>query len=220
MNLSLFADEDQIPAGPVPLVPGSRASVLLRGFALPYLHEMLPALDAVVLAAPLRHMATPGGLRMSVAMSNCGPLGWVTDGRGYRYARHDPVSGLPWPPMPPVFLRLARQAALEAGYPDFTPDACLVNRYAPGARMALHQDRDECDFTAPIVSVSLGLPATFLFGGAERADKAARIVLLHGDVVVWGGADRLRFHGVAPLKEGEHALLGAQRINLTFRKAS
>ncbi|MDO8039605.1 DNA oxidative demethylase AlkB [Janthinobacterium sp. SUN137] len=220
MNLSLFADEDQIPAGPAPLVPGSRASILLRGFALPYLHEMLPALDAVVLAAPLRHMATPGGLRMSVAMSNCGPLGWVTDGRGYRYARHDPASGLPWPPMPPVFLRLARQAALAAGYPDFTPDACLVNRYAPGARMALHQDRDECDFTAPIVSVSLGLPATFLFGGTERADKAARIALLHGDVVVWGGADRLRFHGVAPLKEGEHALLGAQRINLTFRKAS
>ncbi|MDN2675939.1 DNA oxidative demethylase AlkB [Janthinobacterium sp. SUN033] len=220
MTLSLFADEDQIPAGPAPLVPGSRASVLLRGFALPYLHEMLPALHAVVLAAPLRHMATPGGLRMSVAMSNCGPLGWVTDGRGYRYARHDPASGLPWPPMPPVFLRLARQAALAAGYPDFTPDACLVNRYAPGARMALHQDRDECDFTAPIVSVSLGLPATFLFGGAGRADKAARIALLHGDVVVWGGADRLRFHGVAPLKEGEHALLGAQRINLTFRKAS
>ncbi|MDO8065244.1 MULTISPECIES: DNA oxidative demethylase AlkB [unclassified Janthinobacterium] len=220
MNLSLFADEDQIPAGPVPLVPGSRASILLRGFALPYLHELLPALDAVVLAAPLRHMATPGGLRMSVAMSNCGPLGWVTDGRGYRYTRHDPASGLPWPPMPPVFLRLARQAALAAGYPDFTPDACLVNRYAPGARMALHQDRDECDFTAPIVSVSLGLPATFLFGGAERADKAARIALLHGDVVVWGGADRLRFHGVAPLREGEHALLGAQRINLTFRKAS
>ena len=220
MNLSLFADEDQAPAAPVPLVPGSSASVLLRGFALPYLHEVLPALDAIVLAAPLRHMATPGGLRMSVAMSNCGPLGWVTDGRGYRYARHDPASGLPWPPMPPVFLRLAREAALAAGYPGFTPDACLLNRYAPGARMALHQDRDECDFTAPIVSVSLGLPATFLFGGAERADKAARIPLLHGDVVVWGGADRLRFHGVAPLKEGEHALLGAQRINLTFRKAS
>ena len=195
MNLSLFADEDQAPAAPVPLVPGSSASVLLRGFALPYLHEVLPALDAIVLAAPLRHMATPGGLRMSVAMSNCGPLGWVTDGRGYRYARHDPASGLPWPPMPPVFLRLAREAALAAGYPGFTPDACLLNRYAPGARMALHQDRDECDFTAPIVSVSLGLPATFLFGGAERADKAARIALLHGDVVVWGGADRLRFHG-------------------------
>ncbi|MCC7680319.1 DNA oxidative demethylase AlkB [Janthinobacterium sp. FW305-128] len=220
MNLSLFADEDDVPAGPVPLVPGSSASVLLRRFALPYLPELLPALDAIVLAAPLRHMATPGGLRMSVAMSNCGPLGWVTDGRGYRYARLDPASGVPWPPMPPVFLCLAQQAALAAGYPGFTPDACLVNRYAPGARMALHQDRDECDFNAPIVSVSLGLPATFLFGGAERSDKAARIALLHGDVVVWGGADRLRFHGVAPLKEGEHALLGAQRINLTFRKAA
>ena len=220
MNLSLFADEDQAPAAPAPLVPGSSASLLLRAFALPYLDELLPALDAIVLAAPLRHMATPGGLRMSVAMSNCGALGWVTDGRGYRYARRDPASGLPWPPMPPVFLHLAREAALAAGYADFNPDACLVNRYAPGARMALHQDRDECDFTAPIVSVSLGLPATFLFGGAERADKAVRIPLLHGDVVVWGGADRLRFHGVAPLKEGEHALLGAQRINLTFRKAS
>ncbi|AYM76852.1 alpha-ketoglutarate-dependent dioxygenase AlkB [Janthinobacterium sp. HH103] len=220
MNLTLFADEDDVPTGPVPLVPGSSASVLLRRFALPYLPELLPALDAIVLAAPLRHMATPGGLRMSVAMSNCGPLGWVTDGRGYRYARLDPASGVPWPPMPPVFLCLAQQAALAAGYPGFTPDACLVNRYAPGARMALHQDRDECDFNAPIVSVSLGLPATFLFGGAERSDKAARIALLHGDVVVWGGADRLRFHGVAPLKEGEHALLGAQRINLTFRKAA
>ena len=220
MNLSLFADEDQAPAGPAPLVPGSSASVLLRAFALPYLPELLPALDAIVQAAPPRHMATSGGLRMSVAMSNCGTLGWVTDGRGYRYARRDPASGLAWPPMPPVFLRLAREAALAAGYAGFTPDACLVNRYAPGARMALHQDRDECDFTAPIVSVSLGLPATFLFGGAERADKAARIALLHGDVVVWGGADRLRFHGVAPLKDGEHAQLGAQRINLTFRKAA
>jgi alkylated DNA repair protein (DNA oxidative demethylase) len=220
MNLSLFADEDYAPLGPAPLVPGSSASVLLRGFALPYLDEVLPALDAIVLAAPLRHMATPGGLRMSVAMSNCGPLGWITDGRGYRYARLDPASGRPWPPMPPVFLRLAQQAALAAGYPGFTPDACLVNRYAPGARMTLHQDRDECDFNAPIVSVSLGLPAIFLFGGAERADKAARIALLHGDVVVWGGVDRLRFHGVAPLKEGEHAVLGAQRINLTFRKAA
>ncbi|PLY44372.1 DNA oxidative demethylase AlkB [Janthinobacterium sp. ROICE36] len=220
MNLSLFADEDYAPLDPAPLVPGSSASVLLRGFALPYLDEVLPALDAIVLAAPLRHMATPGGLRMSVAMSNCGTLGWVTDGRGYRYARLDPSSGRPWPTMPPVFLRLAQQAALAAGYPRFTPDACLVNRYAPGARMALHQDRDECDFNAPIVSVSLGLPAIFLFGGSERADRAARITLLHGDVVVWGGADRLRFHGVAPLKEGEHAVLGSQRMNLTFRKAS
>ena len=170
-------------------------------------------------AAPLRHMATPGGLRMSVAMSNCGQLGWVTDARGYRYVRQDPASSEPWPAMPPGLLQLAQDAAQAAGYPGFLPDACLVNRYLPGARMALHQDKDECDFTAPIVSVSLGLPATFLFGGNARSDKAVRIALVHGDVVVWGGADRLRFHGVAPLKDGEHALLGSQRINLTFRKA-
>ena len=219
MNLSLFADEEQVPAGPVPLVPGSSASVLLRAFALPYLDELLPALDAIVLAAPLRHMATPGGLRMSVAMSNCGPLGWVTDGRGYRYARRDPDSGLPWPPMPPVFLRLAQEAAQAAGYPGFVPDACLLNRYAPGARMALHQDRDECDFNAPIVSVSLGLPAMFLFGGFARADKSQRVPLLHGDIVVWGGVDRLRYHGVLPIKDGQHSRLGEQRINFTFRMA-
>ena len=220
MNLSLFADEDLALSGPVPLVPGTTASVLLRGFALPYVSELLPALQAIVRAAPLRHMHTPGGLPMSVAMSSCGALGWVTDRRGYRYASLDPASGQPWPPMPAIFLRLAQEAALAAGYAGFAPDACLVNRYAPGARMALHQDRDERDFSAPIVSVSLGLPATFLFGGAARADKAARIALLHGDVVAWGGADRLRFHGVAPLKDCEHALLGAQRINLTFRKAA
>ena len=219
MNLSLFADEDLIPPCPAPLVPGTAASVLLRGFALPYVSEMLPALEAIVRAAPLRHMRTPGGLPMSVAMSSCGALGWVTDSRGYRYAPSDPASGQPWPPMPAAFLRLAQEAALAAGYADFVPDACLVNSYVPGARMALHQDRDERDFAAPIVSVSLGLPATFLFGGHARADKAARIALLHGDVVVWGGVDRLRFHGVAPLKAGAHALLGAQRINLTFRKA-
>lgn len=219
MNLSLFADEDLEPAAPAPLVPGTTASMLLRGFALPQVGALLPALDDIARAAPLRHMLTPGGLPMSVAMSSCGQLGWVTDRRGYRYAALDPATGQPWPLMPAVFLRLAQAAALAAGYARFVPDACLVNRYVPGARMALHQDRDERDFTAPIVSVSLGLPATFLFGGAARADKAARIPLLHGDVVVWGGVDRLRFHGVAPLKEGEHALLGAQRINLTFRQA-
>ncbi|MGK5026178.1 DNA oxidative demethylase AlkB [Janthinobacterium sp. RB2R34] len=220
MNLSLFADDDFAASGPVPLVPGSTASVLLRGFALPWVTQLLVAIDAIVQAAPLRHMATPGGLRMSVAMSNCGQLGWVTDTRGYRYVRQDPAGSAPWPDMPPVFLQLAQEAAAKAGYPGFMPDACLVNRYVPGARMALHQDKDECDLTAPIVSVSLGLPATFLFGGVLRADHAARIVLVHGDVVVWGGADRLRYHGVAPLKDGQHALLGAQRINLTFRKAA
>ena len=220
MNLSLFDDDDFAAIGPVPLVPGSTGSTLLRGFALSRVAPLLAALDAIVQAAPLRHMATPGGLRMSVAMSNCGQLGWVTDTRGYRYVRQDPDGSSPWPPMPPVFLELAREAAAAAGYPGFMPDACLLNRYVPGARMALHQDKDECDFTAPIVSVSLGLPATFLFGGALRADRAARIVLLHGDVVVWGGPDRLRYHVVAPLKDGQHAVLGAQRINLTFRKAA
>ena len=219
MNLSLFADDDFAAIGPAPLVPGSTASILLRGFALPMVEQLLAAIDAVTQAAPLRHMATPGGLRMSVAMSNCGQLGWVTDTRGYRYVRQDPAGSAPWPAMPPVFLQLARDAAEAAGYPGFAPDACLVNRYVPGARMALHQDKDECDFTAPIVSVSLGLPATFLFGGALRADRAARIVLVHGDVVVWGGEDRLRYHGVAPLKDGRHDVLGAQRLNLTFRKA-
>ena len=220
MNLSLFADDDFAAIGPAPLVPGSTASILLRGFALPIMDQLLAAIDAVTQAAPLRHMAVPGGLRMSVAMSNCGQLGWVTDTRGYRYVRQDPAGSAPWPAMPPVFLQLARDAAEAAGYPGFAPDACLVNRYVPGARMALHQDKDECDFTAPIVSVSLGLPATFLFGGALRADRAARIVLLHGDVVVWGGKDRLRYHGVAPLKDGQHDVLGAQRLNLTFRKAA
>jgi alkylated DNA repair protein (DNA oxidative demethylase) len=220
MNLSLFSDDDFAAIGPAPLVPGSTASILLRGFALPMVEQLLAAIDAVTQAAPLRHMATPGGLRMSVAMSNCGQLGWVTDTRGYRYVRQDPAGSAPWPAMPPVFLQLARDAAEAAGYPGFAPDACLVNRYVPGARMALHQDKDECDFTAPIVSVSLGLPATFLFGGALRADRAARIVLVHGDVVVWGGEDRLRYHGVAPLKEGRHDVLGAQRLNLTFRKAA
>ncbi|MFZ4875624.1 DNA oxidative demethylase AlkB [Janthinobacterium sp. Mn2066] len=219
MNFSLFDDDDMPPGGPQPLVPGATGATLLRGFALPQIGSLLAAIDAVTAAAPLRHMTTPGGLRMSVAMSNCGPLGWVTDGRGYRYAQHDPASGLPWPAMPAVFQELAGEAAQAAGFPGFVPDACLINRYAPGARMALHQDKDESDFAAPIVSVSLGLPATFLFGGAARADKAARIALFHGDAVVWGGADRLRYHGVAPLKEGQHALLGAQRINLTFRKA-
>jgi alkylated DNA repair protein (DNA oxidative demethylase) len=156
---------------------------------------------------------------MSVAMTNCGSFGWVTDRTGYRYDSDDPEAAKPWPPMPSVFRQLAEQAADLAGFGGFSPDACLVNRYQPGARMSLHQDRDEQDFGAPIVSVSLGLPATFLFGGLKRSDRPRRIRLEHGDLVVWGGPARLAFHGVAPLAEGEHALLGRQRINLTFRKA-
>jgi DNA oxidative demethylase len=194
-------------------------AVLLRGFARAVQQELLRALDEITVQAPFRHMSTPGGFEMSVAMSNCGNCGWVTDRSGYRYGTDDPVSGKPWPAMPPAFRELAGQAAAQGGFAGFAPDACLINRYAPGARMSLHQDKDEQDFSAPIVSVSLGLPAIFLFGGLKRSDKPARYRLEHGDVVVWGGPSRLFFHGVAPLADGEHALLGRKRINLTFRKA-
>ena len=194
-------------------------ATLLRGFARPVQHDLLGALDAIAAQAPFRHMSTPGGHEMSVAMTNCGNLGWITDRRGYRYDGDDPVSRQAWPEMPPVFRELAWQAAAQGGFAGFVPDACLINRYEPGARMSLHQDRDEADFSAPIVSVSLGLAAIFLFGGLKRADKPARYRLEHGDVVVWGGPSRLFFHGIAPLVDGEHALLGRKRINLTFRKA-
>jgi DNA oxidative demethylase len=195
------------------------SALLLRGLAKPVEAELIADLRAIVQQAPFRHMVTPGGHPMSVAMTNCGSFGWVTDRTGYRYDANDPESAKPWPVMPPSFCQLARQAAQEAGFAAFSPDACLINRYAPGAKMSLHQDRDEDDFGAPIVSVSLGLPAIFLFGGLKRSDKPRRFRLEHGDVVVWGGPARLVFHGIAPLADGEHALLGRQRINLTFRKA-
>jgi len=193
-------------------------AVLLRGFARAMQDDLLRALDEITAQAPFRHMSTPGGFEMSVAMTNCGNCGWITDRSGYRYGADDPVSGKPWPAMPPVFRGLAGQAAAQGGFAGFAPDACLINRYQPGARMSLHQDRDETDFSAPIVSVSLGLPAIFMFGGLKRSDKPARYRLEHGDVVVWGGPSRLFFHGVAPLADGEHAVMGRQRINLTFRK--
>ena len=164
-------------------------------------------------------METPGGFRMSVAMSNCGTLGWVADQTGYRYQAVDPESALPWPAMPALFQQLAADAAAQAGFANFAPDACLINRYEVGARMSLHQDKDERDLTQPIVSVSLGLPAVFQFGGLKRTDPVSRVTLTHGDVVVWGGVDRLRYHGVLAIKAGEHPLLGACRLNLTFRKA-
>jgi alkylated DNA repair protein (DNA oxidative demethylase) len=197
----------------------AEGAMLLRGFARPVEQELVAAIDQVTAKAPFRHMQTPGGHEMSVAMTNCGGFGWVTDRRGYRYDAIDPVSQQAWPAMPPAFRKLAEQAAGETGFASFSPDACLVNRYEPGARMSLHQDRDETDFGAPIVSVSLGLPAIFLWGGPKRSDRPQRFRLDHGDVVVWGGPSRLFFHGVAPLVEGEHVLLGRQRINLTFRKA-
>ena len=210
-TLPLFAAQSELRL--------SGGAVLLHGYALPREAEILAGIEQVAATAPFRHMVTPGGFEMSVAMTNCGTLGWTSDRRGYRYSPVDPLSSLPWPAMPQALSQLAAQAAEAAGFAHFRPDACLINRYAPGTRLSLHQDKDERDFTQPIVSVSLGLPATFLFGGLQRADKAQRLPLQHGDVVVWGGEDRLRFHGVMPLREGRHPALGGVRINLTFRKA-
>jgi alkylated DNA repair protein (DNA oxidative demethylase) len=197
----------------------AEGAVLLRGFAGGEAAGLVSAIAAIAEAAPFRHMVVPGGHRMSVAMTNCGAFGWVTDRSGYRYDRIDPDSSQPWPEMPQAFAALAGRAAATGGFPGFAPDACLINRYRPGARMGLHQDRDEQDMAAPIVSVSLGLPASFLFGGARRRDPTRRIRIENGDVVVWGGASRLVFHGIAPLAEGASPLMGACRINLTFRKA-
>lgn len=198
------------------LGPGS---LVLRGFALADETALLAALEHIVATAPFRHMVTPGGFEMSVAMTNCGNLGWVSDRTGYRYDPLDPLSGRSWPAMPEAFFRLASRAAAEAGFGEFIPDACLVNRYRTEARLTLHQDKNERDFRQPIVSVSLGVSAVFLFGGNRRADKTQRVPLAHGDVVVWGGPDRLRYHGVLALKPGHHPAFGSDRVNLTFRKA-
>lgn len=211
---------DDLPLPPedmhIPIAPGA---VLLRGLAREGDSALLQALEGVMAQAPLRHLQTPGGYTMSVATTSCGPLGWVSDWQGYRYSACDPHSGQSWPAMPACFAALARRAALEAGYPGFAPDACLINQYVPGARMALHQDKDERDLCAPIVSVSLGLPAVFQFGGLQRNVTAQRLRLAHGDVLVWGGPSRLAFHGVLPLADGTHTLLGRRRVNVTFRWA-
>jgi alkylated DNA repair protein (DNA oxidative demethylase) len=197
----------------------AEGAVLLRGLAISFEGDVLAALETIAAQAPFRRMTTPGGHVMSVAMTNCGAAGWVTDRTGYRYDAVDPQSGRPWPAMPRAFQTLASTAAAEAGYGDFAPDTCLINRYEPGARLSLHQDRNERDFARPIVSVSLGLPAVFQFGGLTRTDPVRKFALRHGDVVVWGGASRLCFHGVAALKDGLHDRLGRARINLTFRGA-
>ena len=211
--LDLFADADpwQEPLGP--------GAVVLRRFALAESSALLADIAAAAEISPFRQMVTPGGYTMSVAMTNCGDLGWTTDARGYLYSPYDPLSGNRWPPMPTGFLSLAQRAALEAGYPGFQPDACLINRYLPGTKLSLHQDKDEARLDAPIVSVSLGLPAVFQFGGAQRSDPLKRLLLEHGDVVVWGGESRLWYHGIQPLKPGEHPGTGACRYNLTFRHA-
>ncbi|MGI9074605.1 MAG: DNA oxidative demethylase AlkB [Bryobacteraceae bacterium] len=216
MTGDLFSD---VPSGVVEAVPLAEGAVLLRGIAADEAEALVKSVEEVASAAAFRHMVTPGGYRMSVAMTNCGPVGWVSDSTGYRYDSVDPTTGRSWPPMPGPFLQIARQAAAKAGFEGFDPDACLINRYEPGARLTLHQDKDERDFDAPIVSVSLGLPATFLFGGMRRKDRPRRFRLENGDVAVWGGPARRAYHGIAALKDGDHLLTGRCRINLTFRKA-
>ncbi len=215
MTTDLFDKDPGVRPSQEALAEGA---VLLRDFVGPLEPALIALLRDIVAQAPFRRMVTPGGHQMSVAMTNCGSAGWITDRSGYRYGSNDPETSKPWPAMPPLLRDLAWRAADRAGFAGFFPDVCLINRYVPGARMSLHQDRDELDFGAPIVSVSLGLPAIFLFGGLKRSDKARRYRLQHGDVVVWGGPARLVFHGVAPLADGEHSLIGRQRINLTFRK--
>lgn len=195
------------------------ASILLCGFACPGDTAIIRAIKSIARRSPFRHMSTRGGYSMSAAMTNCGDCGWVSDARGYRYETIDPLTGKPWPDMPGMLARLGHRAAAAAGFSDFHPDACLVNRYVPGSRMSLHQDRDEADFDQPIVSVSLGIPATFLWGGLKRRDRPEKITLVHGDVVVWGGPDRLRYHGIATVRDDRHPLTDHARINLTFRKA-
>ena len=216
MTSHLFETPPPAESWPERLGPGA---VLLHGFALPEAPALIAEVAHIAASAPFRQVITPSGHRMSVAMTNCGARGWVSDRTGYRYVPLDPETGQPWPPMPDRFLRLAQDAATQAGFADFLPEACLINRYLPDARMSLHQDRDERDLTAPLASVSLGLPAMFLFGGLKRKDPARRIPLVHGDVLVWSGPDRLRYRGVLPLKAGSHPALGEQRLNLTFRQA-
>lgn len=213
----LFADHAlQQPAGREQI---GEQSYVLRGYALPWIDRLLPELRRVLAQAPFRQMVTPGGFTMSAALSSCGELGWTTDTTGYRYTPFDPRTQQPWPALPEALRSLAVEAAAEAGFAAFAPDACLINRYVAGAKMSLHQDKNERDYAAPVVSISLGLPAIFLFGGHARADKPQKISLFHGDVVVWGGVDRLRFHGVMPIKDGVHPVMGPQRINLTLRTA-
>lgn len=210
---------DTVPTALPATEPLGRGAVLLRGTALYAEAPIIAALEQITAISPFRYMVTPGGFTMSVGMTNCGIAGWVTDRRGYRYDAIDPDTGRAWPPMPDCFVKLAVRAAAAAGYPEFRPDACLINRYEPGAKLSLHQDKNERDMDHPIVSVSLGLPAIFQFGGLKRSDPVRKFQLRHGDVAVWGGPSRLCYHGILALKHGDHASFGCTRVNLTFRHA-
>lgn len=212
----LFSDVTEKPVWSEILGPGS---MLFHAFAIRYAEVVFSDLQKIAQQAAFRQMITPGGFQMSVSITNCGELGWISDRKGYRYVAIDPLTDKPWPSIPQSFMMLAQRAAEQAGYSDFIPDACLINRYDVGSKMSLHQDRNEKDFSAPVVSLSMGLPAVFMFGGNERTDQYANTLLEHGDVMVWGGPDRLRFHGVKQIKPGSHPLCGEARFNLTFRKA-
>lgn len=215
-SLSLPFAEPAPVVGRVDLGP---AAAVLTGFALDRAALLFAAMQAVAAVSPFRQMTTPGGWRMSVATTSCGEAGWLSDRRGYRYDRTDPETGRPWPALPILFRAIAADAASAIGFDGFVPDTCLINRYEPGARLSLHQDRNEADYGQPVVTVSLGLPAVFLWGGQRREDKVRRLSLLHGDIMVWGGPDRLAFHGVRNLADGEHPMAGRARYSLTFRKA-
>jgi alkylated DNA repair protein (DNA oxidative demethylase) len=198
--------------------PLEEGAVLLRAFACAEATVLVDEVERIAKSAPFRYLVTRGGYTMSVAMTNCGRVGWVSDRTGYRYDPNDPETGATWPAMPAAFLDLAVRAAAEAGFANYDPDACLINRYLAGTKLGLHQDRDEKDAWAPIVSVSLGVPAVFLWGGKRRSDPVRRIRVENGDVAVWGGPARFVYHGVGTVKDGQHPLTGAARINLTFRK--
>jgi len=216
MNLDLF---DLSNNGETWTEAITEDAIVLRQFLVSRTDELLLAIKTIEAAAPFRQMQTPGGYTMSAALTGCGDYGWISDRRGYRYSAINPYTGKPWPVMPKIMKEVAQLCALEAGYKHYNPDACLINRYSPGSKMSLHQDKDEKDFDAPIVSVSLGVPATFLFGGFERSDKTIKVPVAHGDVVVWGGKSRLCFHGISPIKQAYHSFWEEMRINITFRVA-
>ncbi len=194
-------------------------AVLFKAALKPVASSLLEEIRTISGANPFRQRKTPGGQLMSAAMTNCGAWGWVTDADGYRYSDIEPETGRTWLPIPAVWIQWVNLFCQRAGLGTFNPDACLINRYAPGAGMGLHQDKDEKDLAIPIVSFSLGAPVLFRWGGLNRQEPVSEFLLEHGDVLVWGGADRMRFHGVKKLRRYQHPLTGHYRYNLTFRQS-